>query len=622
MPPILKRMLCLGDPTRPIVSCWAFSAERKILLLVAAQLEKTSSLALSEVRLMVRCPLIGFTVAVGLSSGVLWAAPERIAAGLESGAVSQVTGIEAISLPYVFEVDISTERSVTIAKMVGAPVSFTAPGGRSVTGIIESIEQTGLNGKLASFHLRVVPRLRQLAYRVGSRTFSEKNVIEIVQSVLVDGGGIKLESRVKTTPPKRAIAVQYRESELSFVSRLLESEGIHYHFEQRGTDEVLVLGDDNSAFAPLAPSKVTMSTGSGGVSVFRLGLALLSGKVQLGDYSWEKPTLAVNATATYGSFSELVERLFPGGVEDLASAKGLARVRQDARTAAAQQCRGQSTVPQVRAGYRFTLVGHSVPSFNQEYVVTRVEHRYGATGYENAFSCVPVNVGYRPPMVTPVPVVSGVVSGIVVGPTGVTKHVDKYGRVRLRYPWRSPEQTTQNDPGDAGWVRVAQLATGSGPTSMWLPDVGEEVAVAFEHGDPDRPVVIGSLYNGSLMPPLGLPGAKHTALLRVKSDKGVDSELLYDNTPGKEALVLRSGEQTIYLRQDPMLPAITLSAGDQLVTVSSGDVTLRSGSQFLTVGREGITSSSPIKSTGKVLVNPVVPVTPKADALQGATRPK
>jgi type VI secretion system secreted protein VgrG len=266
-----------------------------------------------------------------------------------------------------------------------------------------------------------------------------------------------------------------------------------------------------------------------------------------------------------------------------------------------------------------SLAGHARSDFNDAYVLTSVEHRMGSQGYENTFTCLPVAVNYRPPLKTPLPVIAGVVPAIVVGPAGETKRVDQHGRIHVRFPWRSPTQTSTTDPGDAGWVRVAQLATGAGPTSQWLPDIGEEVAVAFEHGDPDRPVVVGSLFNGSSTPPTSLPADKNVALWRVKSTGNVTSELRYDGTPGKEQLVVSSGSDRITLTPGQSATwsgpngIMIDGGGGQSVTLRPGTdgIRIEGGGQWLLINKDGITASSAIKSQGSApSPRPSTPVGP------------
>ncbi|MDO8357565.1 MAG: phage baseplate assembly protein V, partial [Nitrospirota bacterium] len=161
-----------------------------------------------------------------------------------------------------------------------------------------------------------------------------------------------------------------------------------------------------------------------------------------------------------------------------------------------------------------------------------------------------------------------------------TKHVDQFGRVRIRFPWRNPSHSTQTDPGDSGFVRVAQIATGVGSAALWLPDIGDEVAIAFEHGDPNRPVIIGSLYNGKDMPPVGLPANKHLSLLRAQSSSGQKAEIIFDATAGHERLVLESGAQMLTLGTSGLTMAgssVALSSGTSLQLQAGADLVQQVG---------------------------------------------
>ncbi|MCA9465180.1 MAG: type VI secretion system tip protein VgrG, partial [Nitrospira sp.] len=202
-------------------------------------------------------------------------------------------------------------------------------------------------------------------------------------------------------------------------------------------------------------------------------------------------------------------------------------------------CRGESTYPQLQAGFRFLLVGHPRNDFNQEYVITSVEHQGSSKSYRNTFTCIPSNLLFRPSPATPRPVVTGVVPGIVVGPPGEVKHVDQFGRVRVQFPWRNPSLTNKT-AGDVGWVRVAQLATGNGTSAMWIPEINDEVVVAFEHGNPNRPVVLGSMWNGKDLSPTQQPPNKFLPLFQSRSPTGTLNEILFDPPHAHDRLIIRS----------------------------------------------------------------------------------
>jgi type VI secretion system secreted protein VgrG len=195
-----------------------------------------------------------------------------------------------------------------------------------------------------------------------------------------------------------------------------------------------------------------------------------------------------------------------------------------------------------------------------------VEHQRTGKEYRNTLRCLPSQIAFRPQPVTPVPTIAGVVPGIVTGPPGETRHVDQFGRVKVRFPWRSPAHANSPEAGDAGFVRVAQIAAGAGTAAMWLPEIGDEVLVAFEHGDLRRPVVIGSVYNGKDMPPVALPANKHLSILRQQGTS-VRTELVFDGTPANERLLIQSGANhlTMVNAAPNQAPSVAISSGGDVI---------------------------------------------------------
>ncbi len=500
---------------------------------------------------------------------------------LAQGTVVQFSGKEAVSEPFSFDLTIAAnDKAINFSLVVGQPFTMAVAPGRTVSGMVESIEQLESPTVQGHYRLRLGPSLNRLKYRSTSRTFYGMTVLDVVKMLLNEAGVTNAEYRVTAAPPPRELTVQYRESDFAFISRLLEEAGIHYHFETSPNGDKVVFSDVNIGFPVLPAGKLAFSTTANPAMMsFTRGQSLHSGYVQAGDYNWKNPAADLTASAQSPIFGDLTERIFPAGVETKADAQTLANIRLAARIAEAQQCRGESTYPQLQAGQRILMTGHPRADFNQEYAVTAVEHQRSAKEYRNVFRCLPVQIAFRPLPITTQPVVNGVMSGIVVGPQGETKHVDQFGRVRIRFPWRSPSHSTQTDPGDSGFVRVAQIATGIGSAALWLPDVGDEVAIAFEHGDPNRPVIIGSLYNGKDMPPVALPANKHLSIFRMQTANGQKAETVYDATIGNERLVLQSGPQILTLGAN----GITVQGSS--VNIAAGTVSVQAQTQLnLTAG--------------------------------------
>lgn len=391
------------------------------------------------------------------------------------------------------------------------------------------------------------------------------NATDIAAQLLREAG-ITFEVRVATGLPQEELTIQYQETDLSFVARILEAAGIHYHVETAPAGDKFVLGDNNGAFPLGAVGKLVFSQAANpAIIAFSRGHALHSGQVHIGDYNWKTPTAAVSAVSQAGQFMDLAERVYPAGVENQAEAQVNANLRLAARMAESQVCRGESTYPQLQAGTRVILVESR---FSGDYLITSVTHQYNDKVYRNEFRCLPAQVIYRPLPRTPIPTVAGVVSGIVVGPQGEPKHVDQYAREKVRFPWL-PSQPAQSD---TGFIRVAQIAAGSGSAVLWLPEVGDEVLVAFEHGDPDRPVIVGSVYNGKDMPPVSLPANKYVSLFRQRGANGVLTEVVLDGAPGAERLFLQGQSVSVTAGGD-----LLERAGRNIVVESAADLAIKTG---------------------------------------------
>jgi type VI secretion system secreted protein VgrG len=510
------------------------------------------------------CSAFGLLILTLGFSGSSLAATNADLAALSRAKVLQFTGTEHLSRPFVFDLEVTVPHpALNFAKVVGQPLKVTVAKGRTVAGIVENFEQSGAIGRQGQYRVRIVPTLNRLAYRITSRTFAEMNSVQIVSSLLNDAEIPGLETRIGSSVSPQEISVQYQESELAFFSRLLENEGIHYHFEPSEAEEKIVLGDSNNAFPVLAPGTLVFAARkTPSITSFSRGLSLHSGKIQAGDFNWKTPQVNLTATAQSPLFPDLVEGVFPAPVNTLQDSQKFSAMRLGARVTEGQSCGGKSTYTHLQAGYRFLLAGHPRKEFNQEYVITGVEHHGTPKGYHNTFRCLPANIIFRPSPTTPQPKIAGVLSGIVVGPQGEMKHVDQFGRVRVRFPWRNPVFSDISEFGDSGWVRVAQIATGVGNTAMWLPEVGDEVVIAFEHGDLNHPVVIGSLYNASSPPPVPLPDNQTQTLIRSTSIPGgnIPLELFMEAKAGQEQLTLRAGSQFIRITPQGITASSTINS--------------------------------------------------------------
>jgi type VI secretion system secreted protein VgrG len=340
---------------------------------------------------------------------------------LAAGQVVRFTGTDAISVPFEYDVDLATkDADLPLAQLLGQPLTVSPAAGWAVNGLIESVEQLETPADGAIYRVHLVSSLSRLRLRSGSRVYRDMTAADIFKTVAASAGmtNADVEFRLTRPLPKREATVQWQEDELTFVSRLLEDSGIHYHFEPTPTGHKVVLSDVNTGFPALARLAFS-TTATPSVSAFSQGLSV---------------------------------------------------------TPLESPCSGISTYPRLQAGFRIQLAG-------AEYILTRVEHRVGAQGgYEATFRCLPANIVFRPPAVTPHPQIAGIVPARVVGPAGAPQFVDRTGRVLVRYILPPAGLVNPNDLTDS---LFAQLAPGESP-----PAINTPVAIAFERGDPDRPVVM------------------------------------------------------------------------------------------------------------------------------------
>jgi len=374
-----------------------------------------------------------------------------------------------------------------------------------------------------------VPRLALLAQNQDSRIFQSKDVPDIVRSVLTQHG-INFQLALTRAYEARDYCVQYRESDFNFISRLMEEEGIWYFFAHTPSGHQMIIRDSpagNPALgsAPFLPA--VLRQGGEGVFAWEKAQEVRAAKVTLFDFNFQLPhqhldaTKAIQQSVVVGTVTHLLALPvtanlenydYPGGyakrfdaTQDLSKifteAMRVASIRMEEIAATAITIDGSSTMPQFTGGSRVTLSRH--PNGNGEYLLSSVHHTASVgpgskLDYQNSFTCIPSGLPFRPRRTTPRPVIGGPQTAYVVGPAGETVFKDRYGRVKVQFHW---DRQGTSDEHSSMWIRVAALHAGQESGFMAVPEVGDEVVVAFLEGDPDQPIITGSVYNPERMPP-------------------------------------------------------------------------------------------------------------------------
>ncbi|WP_437595041.1 type VI secretion system Vgr family protein [Sorangium sp. So ce1000] len=438
---------------------------------------------------------------------------------------------EAISLPYAVRVEISTsDPSFRVDACLQRRMLLEVDDGhgsvRHYDGLPDRVGFLQVQAGEYRFHLRLRPALAALEHREGSRIFQDRSPVDVVKTVLADAGvDSGVEWRLRQSYAPREFLCQYRETELDFVHRLLEEEGIFYFFLHGPDGHRLVLGDDPAAFAPQEGTpEVLLSVRQGARAHARPVLDLRRRKtlrttgLALRDYDFEKPDVFPAASAAAPGNRAIHHFEYPGGFTTGTEGARKAARRLSSLRGDVDVCRGKTHAAGLLCGTPMAIEGAAEPFLEGEFVVVelRSRGRLGAESCENEFAAIPKDAPFAPPRRTKKPRVGGVQTAIVTGPSSEPQavHVDRYGRVKVRFLW---DRSGKQDDTSSAWLRVSQLGLGG---SMILPRVGWEVSVGFLEGDPDRPLVLGRTFNAEDTPPYALPGAAARSALKSMSTPG------------------------------------------------------------------------------------------------------
>jgi type VI secretion system secreted protein VgrG len=479
--------------------------------------------------------------------------------GADKLLLDRFQGEERISAPFLFTVDLlSEDEAVKPADVLrkSATLSFVLPDGseRTVNGLVRRFAQLGQRDQLTYYRAEVVPWLWFLSLAHDIRIFQNMSVLEIVEAVFKAQGFTDFDIECSRSYPQREYCVQYRESNLNFVSRLLEEEGIFYFFRHTSSSHVLVLADDNDAVEPSPGGGEARLSGEplddeDVVLTLADEHAVHIGKVTLTDYDYLQPSLNLQQTVAGETGEEAYD--FPGLYAAPADGDRYALIRLQQQEAQARVLSGEGTMRAFGAGSRFKLVGHYRRDVNAEYLLTAVRHR-GQAGsyrawedrkphYENSFTAIPFGVPFRPACEAVKPTVRGSQTALVVGPSGEEIWVDSHARVKVQFHW---DREGGKDENSSCWVRVASSWAGKAWGWIQIPRIGQEVIVDFLEGDADRPIITGRVYNAEQVPPYDLPANQTQSGVKSRSSKsgGTDNfnEIRLEDLKGSEQIYIHA----------------------------------------------------------------------------------
>ncbi|ALB65072.1 type VI secretion system Vgr family protein [Cronobacter dublinensis] len=445
----------------------------------------------------------------------------------------KLSGRESLSEPFMFTLTLlGTDARAERSALLGQPVTVTIPtqalmtprylNGKVTRVAVTAVEMSGT--RYAAYELTVEPDLWPMQRDRNLRIFQGQTVPQIVKTLLGESR-VNVEERLSGSYRVWEYCVQYQESSLDFMSRLLELEGITYHFRHEQDRHTLILTDAPGQYEPFPgyetiPYHVTPSGGTTdeeGISQWALEDSVTPGIYSLDDYDFRKPNAWLfqarqNPKSPQPGSIDVYD--WPGRFVEHGHGEFYARIRQERWQVEHRQTQGSGTALGIAPGHTFVL--RNAPFFgdNGEYLTTVAhyhfeENRYASgadsnTIHETRFEVIPADVPYRPSQKTPWPRTYGPQTAKVVGPQGESIWTDKYGRVKVKFHW---DRLSKGDDTSSGWVRVSSAWAGQGFGGVQIPRVGDEVVVDFINGDPDRPLITGRVYNEASMPPWALPAA-------------------------------------------------------------------------------------------------------------------
>lgn len=455
--------------------------------------------------------------------------------------VTSYQAMEAISLPYQVRVVFSTgDMGCDVSKCLRSRlllrVRNTAGEERFFDGVPDEVGLVKVDPNRLHFFVRLRPALSALAHRENCRIFQDQSVVDIARTLFDEAGfGDRVDWKLRDTYQPRPFVVQFRESELNFVSRLFEDWGIFYYFTHDQEGHRMVVTDSPEVMAEGEGVLLSAWSGLGGTAspVRRLSRtrSLRTTEVHLRDFDFEKPGAPTESKQGAEDAWSLPYFEYPAGFTDGNEGSMLARACLSRLRAEADVLRGESSALRLNVGQPLRVEGQEEPDFNDQFVVIglvtlgsqrppNLAHQdprdQQSHSCDNAFVAIPRGAPFAPARRATRPRIHGIQTAVVTSASNEEEgiHVDQYGRIKVRFHWDRINQ--QNDTASC-WMRVGQVPTGG---SMVLPRIGWEVSVAFLDGDPDRPLVLGRLYNSASMPPMDLPASKASGCLKSNSSPG------------------------------------------------------------------------------------------------------
>jgi len=476
-------------------------------------------------------------------------------------------GNEELGRLFHYELNLTSEdRAITFDHLLGKPMGLTLElhdgGKRYFHGIACSCRQLTGHGQFAGYHVSLRPWFWLLTRTSDCRIFQNNTVPDIIKQVFRDLGFSDFEDSLSGSYRQWEYCVQYRETSFDFVSRLMEQEGIYYYFRHEQARHVLVLADAYGAHStvadydsvPFYPPDRQMRERDHFYD-WQLTREVQPGSLELNDYDFQRPraNLEVRSSVSRShSNGDYPLYDYPGEYAQSNDGEHYARTRIEAIHSQFERVQLRGRARGLGSGHLFSLTGYEREDQNREYLVVSARYHIHQEPYESGtqdlseqfvgeLACMDASQVFHPLPLTPMPIVRGPQTAVVVGPNGEEIWTDQYGRVKVHFYWDRHDQSNENS---SCWMRVSQAWAGKNWGAMQIPRIGQEVIVSFLEGDPDRPIITGRVYNAEQTVPYTLPANATQSGVKSRSSKGGSpanfNEIRIEDKKGAEQLFIHA----------------------------------------------------------------------------------
>lgn len=526
-----------------------------------------------------------------------------------------------------------TDKKLELEKVVGKSLTVKMMLGeddsgewREFVGTCMEAQYIGLHEGYGFYSLEIRSWIWFLTRNRNNRIFQELKVDDIIKKIFGDHGFSDYTFQLNRAPQERIYTVQYNESDYDFICRLMEEEGIYFYSTVKDHKDHLMIVDDIGAHSPVEDAasikfqlrEAEYRRNEDHIFEWRGAELVTPGKVTLNDWNFEKPKADLKTVKAIpkGKHSHKDYEIYryPGHYRETALGEIYARVEMEANAAKFQTRDAIGNVRTLATGATFKLTDHYRDEENQDYLISAAIHmmqieknaeddtqdvqdvdkvpgsikfeKENKDAYRCTFKTIPKNTPFRAPRLTPWPRIPGILIAKVTGPGGEEIYTDKYGRIKVQFPW---DREGKNDENTTCWVRVVTPWSGKNWGMVAVPRIGQEVVIQFEDGDPDRPICTGMLYNADTMPPYGLPDNMTQSGIKTNSSKGGGgfNELMMEDKKNEELVRLQSEKDYVEIIKNNATITIGMEKkdpGDLTQTVYANKTeTIKTGDMTFTV---------------------------------------